>query len=91
MNDLESLRERAGKLREELTRHALLYYVEDAPEISDFQYDALMRELQDIEKANPEHVKRYTFPGARHGTSYLQDTERYTKLVKDFYAAAFGE
>ncbi|MBR4401883.1 MAG: NAD-dependent DNA ligase LigA [Synergistes sp.] len=56
MNDLESLRERAGKLREELTRHALLYYVEDAPEISDFQYDALMRELQDIEKANPELV-----------------------------------
>ena len=46
---------------------------------------------EEIEKANPEHVKRYTFPGARHGTSYLQDTERYTKLVKDFNAAAFGE
>lgn len=56
MSDLENLRERADRLREELTRHAMLYYVEDAPEISDFQYDALMRELQDIEKANPELV-----------------------------------
>ena len=56
MSDLEDLRKRAQELREELTRHALLYYVEDAPEISDFQYDALMRELQDIERAYPELV-----------------------------------
>ena len=45
---------------------------------------------EEIAKADPEHISRYTFPGARHGTSYLQDTERYTELVKDFYAKAFG-
>ena len=40
---------------------------------------------EEIALANPEYIERYTFPGARHGTSYLQDTERYTKLVKAFY------
>ncbi|MDY2984437.1 MAG: NAD-dependent DNA ligase LigA, partial [Synergistes jonesii] len=56
MDGYESLKERAKELREELARHAKLYYVDDAPEISDFQYDALMRELQDIEKNHPELV-----------------------------------
>ncbi len=40
---------------------------------------------KEIAKANETYVSRFTFPGARHGTSYLQDTERYTQLVKDFY------
>ena len=56
MDGYESLKERAKELREELARHAKLYYVDDTPEISDFQYDALMRELQDIEKNHPELV-----------------------------------
>ena len=30
-------------LRKELERHNLLYYVNDAPEISDFEYDAMLR------------------------------------------------
>jgi DNA ligase (NAD+) len=47
---------RAGELREELARHAWLYYAQDAPEISDAAYDALMRELQGIEDAYPDLV-----------------------------------
>jgi len=43
-------------LRQELRRHEHLYYVLDAPEISDAEYDALMRELQKLEAAHPELV-----------------------------------
>jgi DNA ligase (NAD+) len=42
------------KLRSTLERHNRLYYVEDAPEISDAEYDRLFRELQALEEAHPE-------------------------------------
>ena len=42
------------KLREELRRNEHLYYVLDKPEISDSEYDALMRELQALEAKHPE-------------------------------------
>jgi len=45
---------RAEKLRSELRRHEHLYYVLDAPEITDAAYDALMNELKRIEAAHPE-------------------------------------
>jgi DNA ligase (NAD+) len=45
--------ERAELLRAELRRHEHLYYVMDAPEISDAGYDALMNELKAIEFAHP--------------------------------------
>src|SRR5262245_18782482 len=45
---------RIEKLREELRRHEHLYYVLDQPEISDAEYDALMRELQELEAKHPE-------------------------------------
>jgi DNA ligase (NAD+) len=44
------------KLRNEFRRHEHLYYVLDAPEISDAQYDALMNELKKLEAAHPEFV-----------------------------------
>jgi len=46
--------QRAEELRAELRRHEHLYYVLDAPEISDAAYDALMNELKHIEAAHPE-------------------------------------
>jgi DNA ligase (NAD+) len=46
--------ERAAALRDELRRHEHLYYVFDAPEITDAAYDALMNELKRIEAAHPE-------------------------------------
>ncbi len=42
------------KLREELERHNRKYYLEAKPEISDFEFDKLMRQLIDLEKAFPE-------------------------------------
>ena len=41
-------------LREELRRHEHLYYVLDQPEITDAEYDALMRRLQELEARHPE-------------------------------------
>src|SRR5580698_4836348 len=45
---------RAAELRDELRHHEHLYYVLDAPEISDAEYDALMNQLKRIEAAHPE-------------------------------------
>jgi DNA ligase (NAD+) len=45
---------RAEKLRSELRRHEHLYYVLDAPEITDAEYDSLMNELKRIESEHPE-------------------------------------
>ncbi|HTA79698.1 MAG TPA: NAD-dependent DNA ligase LigA [Terracidiphilus sp.] len=45
---------RVEELRAELRRHEHLYYVMDAPEISDAAYDALMNELKKLEAEHPE-------------------------------------
>ena len=50
------IQERILTLREALHRHNRLYYVENAPEISDFEFDTLMRELQDLEIQHPEYA-----------------------------------
>jgi DNA ligase (NAD+) len=44
------------KLRDEIRRHDDLYYVSNAPEISDREYDELMEKLQKLEEANPELI-----------------------------------
>ena len=46
--------ERATWLRDEITRHNRLYHELDAPEIPDPEYDALFRELRDLEASYPE-------------------------------------
>ena len=45
---------RIEALRREIERHTHLYYVDDAPEISDAAFDSLMRELIALEQAHPE-------------------------------------
>ena len=44
----------SAELRERIEYHSNKYYTEDAPEISDFEYDILYRKLEDIEKIFPE-------------------------------------
>jgi DNA ligase (NAD+) len=44
----------AERLRDEIRHHEYQYYVQDQPEISDAEYDALMRQLQALEAENPE-------------------------------------
>src|SRR5512136_3012643 len=48
------IRSEIEELRRELRRHERLYYVLDRPEISDAEYDGLMRRLQDLEAQHPE-------------------------------------
>ncbi|HKS21885.1 MAG TPA: NAD-dependent DNA ligase LigA [Thermoanaerobaculia bacterium] len=43
------------KLRDELERHNRLYYLEAKPEISDYDFDQLLRRLQALEEKHPEH------------------------------------
>ena len=47
--------ERIDALRDELNRHNYNYYVLNAPEISDRDFDMLMKELEALEAAHPEH------------------------------------
>ncbi len=54
MSETNDIFERIKKLRRELTHHAKLYYVYDAPEISDYDYDMMFDELKHLEKAYPE-------------------------------------
>ncbi|HAS38496.1 MAG TPA: DNA ligase (NAD(+)) LigA [Ruminococcaceae bacterium] len=56
MSEFERASERARELRDLLNYHSHKYYVEDNPEIEDFEYDRLMRELSDIEDKFPELV-----------------------------------
>ena len=48
--DFKEAKKRAAQLTKEIRHHNELYYNQDAPEISDFEYDALTRELKAIEK-----------------------------------------
>ena len=56
MGQHTSKEDRANWLREEIHRHNRLYHERDAPEIPDSEYDALYRELRELEEAHPELV-----------------------------------
>lgn len=45
---------------------------------------------KEIEDANPSMIERHTFPEAAHGISYLKDTPRYTRIVKEFIHKSFS-
>ncbi len=54
MSDFEIKKNRAKFLRDELNHHIYLYYVKNENEISDYEYDMMMRELKSIEEEYPE-------------------------------------
>ena len=54
MDNKTSVKQRIDELRRKLSYHAKLYYVYDAPEISDFEYDYMYSELLKLEEQNPE-------------------------------------
>jgi DNA ligase (NAD+) len=53
---MDEVKSRIEKLRAEINRNNRLYHVLDSPEISDAEYDALMRELKKLEEQNPQLV-----------------------------------
>ena len=56
MEDIAKVKQRIGELRASLNHHNYRYYVLDNPEISDAEYDGLMRELRQLETEHPELV-----------------------------------
>lgn len=50
----ESIQQKIEALREELHQHNYNYYILDEPSISDFEFDALLKELQELEAQHPE-------------------------------------
>ena len=60
-------KQRIDELRQELNRHNYNYYVLNSPEISDKEFDDLMRELQSLEEAHPEYYDSYS-PTQRVGS-----------------------
>ena len=54
--ELEQAKKRAAELREVIEKNNRLYYDQDAPELEDYQYDALVRELKGIEAEYPQLV-----------------------------------
>ena len=77
MTDLEK---RVIELTEFLNYHNYKYYVLDTPEISDFEYDRALRELEDIENANP-HLKKPNSPTSRVGGVALKEFDEVTHRV----------
>ncbi len=68
---------RLEQLKKEIAYHNKLYYVQDDPEISDYQYDQLMRELLSIEEQYPQLVTSDS-PSQRVGGEPLKQFESYT-------------
>jgi len=72
--------ERIQFLTDEINRHNYLYYVEAQPEISDFDFDMLLRELTDLEKANPE-LALPDSPTQRVGGYVTKEFESYEHKI----------
>lgn len=53
MSDFELKKQRAEQLRKEINHHIYRYYVENENDVSDYEYDMLMRELKAIEEEFP--------------------------------------
>ena len=55
---IDEARQRHAELSVQLTEHRRRYYLDDAPTVSDGEFDALMRELLAIEAGHPELVSQ---------------------------------
>ena len=55
--DIKTAENRIKELSEILKYHNRKYYIEDSPEIEDFEYDAMLRELENLEEEFPEFKK----------------------------------
>lgn len=72
---------RIKELREAIDRAAKLYYVDDSPEISDYEYDMMFRELSLLEEKFPEYITEDS-PTRRVGGKALSKFEKVTHTVR---------
>src|SRR5689334_1918788 len=76
----QTIANRVAKLREELERHNYLYYVEAKPQISDREFDRLMKELIDLETEHPE-LRSADSPTQRVGGEPIDGFEQVQHAV----------
>lgn len=83
--------ERIKELKEKLNYHSYKYYVLDEPEISDYEYDMMLKELIELEERHPE-LKTPDSPSQRVGGAPLKQFEPFTHVVPMLSLAnAFSE
>ncbi len=95
--DFKEAGKRVEFLRSELKRHNKAYYLFDDPEITDAEYDRMMRELQELEHAYPELVRvdsptrrvsgeaRPDFSSVRHSSPMMSlDNAMSIQELRDF-------
>lgn len=81
--ELYQAKEKIDELRKELDRHNYLYYVKSSPEIDDYKFDQLMKELESLEREFPQFEDPMS-PTKRVGcditSEFKQITHRYSML-----------
>ncbi len=77
----QSIEEKIKELTEKINYHNRLYYVEDNPKITDFEYDKLYRELEALEKERPDLIKEDS-PTQRVGGGTLEGFEKVVHGVR---------
>ena len=95
---MESPKSRIDELRKELHRHNYNYYVLNSPEITDYEFDKLMQELQDLEMFFPQYADpnsptqrvgsdiNQEFRQIKHKYPMLSLSNTYSESdVRDFY------
>lgn len=79
MSEKENAKKEISELRKKIDRAAKLYYTEDNPEITDYEYDMMMRRLSELEMLFPELVTEDS-PTRRVGGKVL---DKFEKVVHD--------
>ena len=88
---MKDIQKRIEELTEQLNYHNYKYYVEDSPEISDFEFDAMLTELEKLEEEHPEYKKansptmrvggeaQTSFSPVRHEVPMLSQQKAFSK------------
>lgn len=97
MNEQDKALQEIKRLREEIRRHDYLYYVLAKPEISDYEYDMLMKRLEELERKFPRFITPDSptqrvggeptkeFPVVRHRIPMLSLANTYNEVeIRDF-------
>src|SRR5437868_4843308 len=80
---VKGVKDRIKKLKETIEKHRRLYHTLDKPEISDEAYDSLVKELEQLEKENPE-LKTKDSPTERVGGEPLKEFVKVTHAVRQW-------
>ena len=81
MEQKDAVYEELVALRKTVAHHARLYYVEDAPQIPDYEYDRMYRRLSELEAAHPEYFDPAS-PTQRVGGMPLEKFDKVTHAVR---------